>query len=390
MDKSNFYTKLPIHEDFGCIADVDRFSDFPPDWIIIVTDITQSTIAVNNGKYREVNTIGASVIAAILNIAGDTVIPYVFGGDGATLCIPPELKKSAIDTLAEVQKISLNSFELTLRTGMISVAEVTERGHRLRVARCRMSDYLVSAMFTGDGLEAAETLIKSGVAPIDMTSTQLDIDRQNLFSGLECRWDRIPSRHGETISLIVKTSNSDEYQNAIIYAEVISKIKQIYGTDETHCPLHLSNLNLSLSNKKLQTEFAIRTFNTSNIRKIFYWLKIRLQILISKLSDITKNKIFGFDALKYKSELIKNSDYKKFDGMLRMVISGGAKQREQLCEYLETLESEGKLHFGLHCSDSAQITCLIFNRKQQHIHFIDGADGGYTMAAIELKKKTKS
>lgn len=390
MNNDDFYSRLPIYEDLNCIADVDRFTAFPSDWLVVVADITNSTEAVHNNLYREVNTVGASVITAILNVSGDTVIPYVFGGDGATLCIPPELKVATINALAEVQKMSENNFGLTLRTGMMAVSEITQNGHKLRVARCRMSDYLVSAMFIGDGLEAAEKFIKSGNKSIDMKPSNIDVKTQDLFSGLECRWERIPSRHGETVSLIVKTCDEDDYENAITYAEVINKIQEIYGTDEKHHPLHKAGLNLASSYDKLKQEHAIQTFNGSGSDKTKYWLKIVVQFIYVKLSYLTSLFNIGFDFRGYKEELINNCDYKKFDGMLRMVISGNAEQQYDLRKYLISLEKNKKLHFGIHSSDSAQITCLIFNRQHEHIHFVDGADGGYTLAASELKNKLLS
>jgi hypothetical protein len=36
------------------------------------------------------------------------------------------------------------------------------------------------------------------------------------------------------------------------------------------------------------------------------------------------------------------------------------------------------------------MTCLIFQREGGHVHFVDGANGGYTLAAIELKRRLKS
>jgi hypothetical protein len=37
----------------------------------------------------------------------------------------------------------------------------------------------------------------------------------------------------------------------------------------------------------------------------------------------------------------------------------------------------------------ALITCLIFNRNDKHLHFIDGARGGYGAAAKAMKEQMK-
>jgi hypothetical protein len=40
----------------------------------------------------------------------------------------------------------------------------------------------------------------------------------------------------------------------------------------------------------------------------------------------------------------------------------------------------------MHRSDSALMTCLVFNLKNsRHLHFIDGTDGGFTFAASVMK-----
>ena len=45
-----------------------------------------------------------------------------------------------------------------------------------------------------------------------------------------------------------------------------------------------------------------------------------------------------------------------------------------------------ELVYGLHRADSALMTCLVFNLdKKEHIHFVDGNDGGFTCAAKNLK-----
>jgi hypothetical protein len=35
------------------------------------------------------------------------------------------------------------------------------------------------------------------------------------------------------------------------------------------------------------------------------------------------------------------------------------------------------------------MTCLVFNRHGGHVHFVDGAQGGYAMAAAQMKAQQK-
>ena len=98
-------------------------------------------------------------------------------------------------------------------------------------------------------------------------------------------------------------------------------------------------------------------------------------------------KIGGIAWSNYKSDLVTNTDFKKFDDTLRQVISGNAEQRQQLIEFLQGLYQQGKCVFGIHVSDAALITCIIDNRAGQHYHFGDSAGGGYTSAAAAMKQQ---
>ena len=49
----------------------------------------------------------------------------------------------------------------------------------------------------------------------------------------------------------------------------------------------------------------------------------------------------------------------------------------------------GKLVYGFHVSDRALMTCLVYKAQGRHTAFIDGADGGYALAAKVLKENLK-
>ena len=87
--------------------------------------------------------------------------------------------------------------------------------------------------------------------------------------------------------------------------------------------------------------------------------------------------------------LITNTDFRKFDELLRMVISGTRAQQAELREYLQKLHQQKKIVYGIHASPKALVTCLVFHHQNEHIHFLDGTKGGYAMAAVELKQQIK-
>ena len=73
-----------------------------------------------------------------------------------------------------------------------------------------------------------------------------------------------------------------------------------------------------------------------------------------------------------------------------MVIACNSSQSKKLAAYLEKKYKEGKLLYGLHISDRALMTCLVFERSGRQVHFIDGGDGGYALAAEEMKRRMRS
>jgi len=210
------------------------------------------------------------------------------------------------------------------------------------------------------------------------------------FSGLECRWDQIPSRHGEIVTFMVKALSGSLEGDAFVYADVLESIKDIYGDVAEHHPLHLDGLRLSADSQKLRQEYGIRTYARGFFYRVRYWLKLRVQYLIGRLLFDSGLAVFGTSWKRYKPELIENSDYQKLDGVLRMVISGTAQKRRALEAALNALERAGNIVYGLHVSAAAQITCLVFNRNVEHVHFVDGAGGGYCLASVQLKRKLQA
>ena len=88
-----------------------------------------------------------------------------------------------------------------------------------------------------------------------------------------------------------------------------------------------------------------------------------------------------------KNNLIVASDFKKFDGTLKMVIAGNLEQRLTLLKILDEMSEKGKILYGYHLSDKATMTCLVYSEGNSEVHFVDGAGGGYTLAAKMLKEK---
>ena len=382
---ASFYADLPAHHHFEALADPSAYADLPPDWCIVITDVRGSTAAVAAGRYRDVNYAGAASIAAMLNTAGTVDIPFVFGGDGATLVIPPSLVEAVAPVLRAVQAVVRGELGLELRAGLVPVRDVIARGARVSVLKHAVSPDYEQAMFTGGGLLEAEGLVKD---PATADSYEVgegpvwDDPGRQLYHGLECRWEEIPSPQGEVTTLLVLAQAADERTQLAVYREVLEVVGAAFGRAEAVHPVGLGQLRLARSPRRLDLEAAIRA---PAERRAAYRRSTWIQTLIGRPLVRLGLRTQETDWAEYPRKLRASSDYRKFDDTLRMVLSGSTAQREALTTYLQTRHAEGDLAYGLHVSDRATLTCLVFNRMGRQVHFVDGADGGYTTAARQLK-----
>lgn len=386
MNSENFYSELRLLDNFLDITDLRNFVDVPDDWYIIVTDIRGSTKAIEAGKYKEVNLLGACSIVAVLNVAGKTEIPFVFGGDGASLLMGPSLLPAAKIALLATQQMAKTQFDMDLRVGAVPV-KVVAANYPVKIAKFKVSENYSQAVFIGGGLTRATELIKDPAAGNIYSIKNNGISATADFSGLECRWQDIPSKYGEIVTLLVMVRSDLAQQNPQLYRNIFEKIESIYGKEDCLNPINGKNLNLTLNSKKLLKEIQVKAYNASWFDRQKNLSKIQLETALGSLLMNLKLKTKELDWGVYKDIAIAATDYRKFDDMLRMVISGNGSQRNKLTAYLEKNYREGKLVYGLHVSDRALMTCLVFERNGRQVHFIDGADGGYTLAAKDMKQK---
>jgi hypothetical protein len=54
---------------------------------------------------------------------------------------------------------------------------------------------------------------------------------------------------------------------------------------------------------------------------------------------------------------------------------------------LDEAAAAGVVRYGLHMQDAALMTCVVPSvLTSDHMHFVDGADGGYASAARQLRE----
>lgn len=379
-DSAGFYAELNPFDDFNNVADLDNYVIAPDDWFVIIADIQGSTPAIEAGRYKDVNMIGAACINGVLNVCDDDEIPYVFGGDGATLLLPPHRIEVSIRALLGVKDLSKSRFGLALRVGVVAVETVNSRSeYEVLVGKFRLSPGNLLATFSGGGIEQAEKWIKSDPKYL----IEKDSDEPPDLSGLSCRWEPLASENGVMLSILVQAIESGELKTGIIYRSIIESIeKKTQGINDVK-PISDQNMVFRWPPRGLRSEVEA----TLGKRWRPLWLvRLYLNSLLQWMLDRFDWTAGGYRGREYRVELRQNTDYRRFDDMLRILLDCSVSQADEVVAMLSDRAAKGELVFGTHRADSALMTCLVFNlEKKQHIHFVDGNNGGFTSAAKELK-----
>lgn len=385
-----FYADLPSFARFDASMQVTHYRPLPDDWLVVVTDVQGSTAAIEAGRYKDVNALGVASIVAVLNAIRPLPIPYVFGGDGATFAIPTTRRTEVTQALVAARDLARDAFALRLRVGLVPMSRIRADGHQVLVACHQPNAHYRQAMFLGDGLGHAERLIKDpNAGNPHLVPDDGSIPARGDFTGFECRWNEIASPHEEIISLLVQARSADLARQEAVYGEVLREIQAIYGDDATCHPLRPDLLTLSSSPRTLATEVAVFSDAKGRRRRGYAW-KLRLLTWLGRILMRRGLHLAGADWGTYKQRLIANTDHRKIDEVLRMVIAGTTEQRQRLRAFLSARQSAGDLVFGIHAAATALMTCVISDYDQGHVHFLDASHGGYALAAREMKQHLKA
>jgi hypothetical protein len=374
----SFYEALPAFRDFADVARLDLYRPLPEGWLLATSDIVGSTKAIEAGRYRAVNMAGASVISAVLNaLHGHHQYPFVFGGDGAMVAVPPSAEAATRKALAAVQTWVAEELGLALRAAVIPVDDIRAQGLDVRVARFQVAPEVTYAMFAGGGASWAEAQMKADryVEPPAVAGARPDL------SGLSCRWNPLTSRHGEILSIIAVPGPQ---ASASEFNALVARIVALTGEEERggH-PIPEAGPETSF--KPGNTTFEARAGGAPLIRPLRR-LGIIAQVWLVALLDRFKMPLGKFDATVYRRDVAQNSDFRKFDDGLKMTVDLDRQRAREVEAILEQAARKGICRYGLHRQDTALMTCIVPTPLQRdHMHFIDGGAGGYAMAASRLK-----
>lgn len=380
MDRPpNFYEALAPFRETSDSFDRRYYAPAPANWLLAVTDVESSTRAVETGRYQLVNLAGAAGIAAVRNVCGGQAIPFLFGGDGAVVLVPPDFADAARGALARTSSFVRATYDLNLRTGAITVDEIRRRGREVLVARYEPTPGNSFGLFLGGGVQLVEAILKGRDASTPASTIAIAAaEGEPDLSGLSCRWAPLKSTRGKMVAVILSGSGN--------LREAHDRVREIADPDGAGvAPVQLGNLVTKWPPRTLLLEARGQGGRLPLILRI---AMLGVHTFIAWLIFRTGMKAGRFDPRRYMSEMTRNTDFSKYDDTLAMVIDCPEERIASIRAHLDERTARGELHYGIHVSDTALMTCLVQSASDyQHVHFIDGGDGGYTMAAREMKAR---
>jgi hypothetical protein len=384
-ESRNFFASLAPLRVRRDSFDPGFYAPAPDDWLLAVTDVEGSTQAVEQGRHQLVNMVGAAGIAAVKNACRGQDIPFLFGGDGAVVLIPPDHGAAARAALAATCSFAATNYGMTLRAGAMTVGEIRRHGCDVLVARYEPSPGNCFGLFLGGGAQLVERAIKGREPTIPASAIEIPADTSGAvpdLGGLSCRWSPLRSTRGRMVAVIVTGATDPR----AVYDRIVEIADPEHrGVD----PVRPENLAAKWPPRTLMLEARARRTGAGGTRPLWLVaLGLLLETLLAWVVFKRGRPVGGFDPERYKLEMAQNVDFSKYDDTLSTVIDCAADRIPLIRDYLDALCARDELSYGIHVSETALMTCLVESAtEQKHVHFIDGGEGGYTQAAKELKRR---
>ena len=240
----------------------------------------------------------------------------------------------------------------------------------------------MQAVFAGGGMAWAERYMKDP-ATAPLCAIDAATPARGSHEGLECRWQDIPSPHGETVSLMVRA---------------------VQGTDGLPGPDRESDGDLR-QRRALPSGDAAGAVDGAG-REAPRQRGRRARRRPGRMGQVA---LPDAHAAGRGPRLVPDEVRPAHRGDRLEPLPADAGARTATCAssttstarsspvprrsarrstaWLEERYARRELVYGLHVTDRAHMTCLVFNYSGKHLHFIDGADGGLFSAAKAFKER---
>lgn len=200
------------------------------------------------------------------------------------------------------------------------------------------------------------------------------------LTGLSCRWQPMRSRNGTMLSVIAVPGIA----GATAFREAVAAIVAVLGAPERFHPVPEEGPAPAImsSGTRLEAQAAgdgplWRRIARAAAHNAFGWALFR-----------TGMRAGSFDPAHYRALAARNADCRKFGDALHLTADCDGALETDLTRALAEAQAAGALAYGLHRQDAALMTCIVPSYQDDgHYHFIDGAGGGYTAAAADLRAR---
>lgn len=375
----DFFSELPVSPRAGDTFDPQRYRPAPDSWALVVTDIVDSTVAVGDGRHKSVNYVAAMAIAALRNLCAPTLLPFLFGGDGSVVMVPPSRVEQARVVLARLRGEALREFGFQLRVGLAPVGDLRRFGCDVLVGRFEPTRGNSFGVFAGGGIATLEAAVRGKGDPalqaLSNIPESLDDGQSVDLGGLSCRWDPLQSGRGCMLTLII--------HGAAHPAQVHAEVMRLAGGATDANPVRLQTLRIGWPPKGFMLEAR-----ATRRGGLLWWSVARVLVntLVARIVLGLGRPVGGFVPAKYLDEVTTNTDFCKHDETVSFVIDCPLPAVDKIKAYLDDQMAAGSLRYGAHVSQTALMTCLVSAVTDGlHVHFVDGGDGGYTIAAKGMK-----
>lgn len=375
---------LPTLRDFAAEAfDPARYAVLPDDWAMAVSDVEGSTRLADQGRDRDVNYVAGAVVAALSAVCGTSDNPAAcqFGGDGAMAAVPPGYADSVRDALAALAHWAASELDITLRVGVVPVAELRRAGHTVLAALQDFGNGNVFGQFLGDGAAMAEHWLKTD------PRWRLSPRAGELpgLEGLSCRWRPVPPRRGGVLCVIIDPRRPG--------AEGLANLRrlqtEIEGVIPTGAAAPLGD-GESLVPGGIPDAHAleIEARTEPKARRLTRKLRALAGSVILRLTHMAGGRLLGVDSDFYRRRLAERTDYRKQSGGPRFVLDVTESEAERIETLLAEAEARGDIRFGTARAKATTLTCMVGDfAADRHVHFVDGQGLGFWRASVMLKGK---
>ena len=377
---ADFFAGLPLIAAPRDAFDPGRYRPAPDDWEVAVTDIVDSTGAIAQGRHKTVNFVAAMGIAALRNLCAPRRIPFLFGGDGAVVMVPPEHGERARVELARVRGMAAREFQMTLRAGLVAVRELRRAGKDVCVGRYEPSPGNSFGVFLGGGVGLLEASVRgrgsADLAALAAVPDALDDGAPVDLEGLSCRWDTLHSTRGAMVTLILL--------GPVDLTDVYVRVMALAGPESQTRPVRQDTLRARWPPRDFMLEARARARGGFALG---WGARVLIETLLARLVLARAKPIGGFDPQRYRSEVATNTDFCKFDDTVCFVIDCPPAAVDAIRTYLDEAAPALGVRYGMHVSQTALMTCLVTSAADSlQVHFVDGGAGGYTAASRSLKR----